>query len=30
LNGSIKVNSVQDTGTRIKIEVPLKENDANQ
>jgi signal transduction histidine kinase len=29
LNGIIKVNSVQDTGTQIKIEIPLKENDAN-
>jgi two-component system NarL family sensor kinase len=29
LNGIIKVNSVLDTGTQIKIEIPLKENDAN-
>jgi len=29
LNGIIKLNSVHDTGTQIKIEVPLKENNAN-
>ncbi|CAF3320606.1 unnamed protein product [Rotaria sp. Silwood2] len=29
LNGIIKVNSVQDTGTQIKIEIPLKKSDAN-
>ena len=29
LNGIIKLNSVQDTGTQIKIEVPLKESNAN-
>jgi len=29
LNGNFKVNSFQDTGTQIKIEIPLKENNAN-
>jgi two-component system NarL family sensor kinase len=29
LNGIVKLNSVRDTGTQIKIEVPLKEANAN-